>query len=168
MPEDLFDLMGDKRHTGIQRDDWMSGVNAIVTINEDPEHRHRIKVIIPSIDENEIHDKWVDSFVWWTGAPGYGNFNPPEINSEVLLYGRLNEKYVLFYVARYNEDYPVPKDFWGPLDTRGYRHQGDYKSITELDHYMFAGRFWFETHSSFNIVAPAGFYINGKKVITEE
>src|ERR1700754_2849243 len=164
MPEDLFDLMGDKQNSGIIRLDWMVAVPALVAVNDDPEHRHRIKVIIPVIDENEIHDKWIDRMVWWAGAPGFGDFHIPELNSEVLLVGDRSEKYTIYYVSRFNEDYPVPKDFWGPPDTRGFRQDGDYKSIVELDHYSFAGRFIFEAHSTVNILAPGGLFINGKKV----
>lgn len=168
MPEDLFDLMGGKEQIPITRTDWMSCMNAIVAKNDDPEHRHRIKVVIPSIDEDKIHDKWINRLVWWTGSPGYGDFHLPEIGSEVVLFGRNNEKYHLFYISRFNEDYPVPKDFWDLFDTRGFRTDGYYKSIVELDHYSFAGRFIFEAHSSVNILAPSGLFINGKKVITEE
>jgi Type VI secretion system/phage-baseplate injector OB domain len=164
MPEDLYELMGDKRYTGVQRDDWMIGVNAIVAKNDDPEHRHRVKVVIPSIDENEIHDKWCDRLVWWAGSPGYGDFHIPEIGSEVVLFGRLSEKYVLFFISRFNEDYPVPKDFWRPPDTRGFRTDGDYKSIVELDHQLRAGRFLIESDSSVRIIAPAGLWVGGRRI----
>jgi len=168
MPEDLYELMGDKSNTGIVRMNWMVAVPGIVAINEDPEHRHRIKVIIPVIDENEIHDKWIDRFVWWAGQPGYGDFHIPELGSEVMLIGDRAQKHNIYYISRFNEDYPVPKDFWGPPDTRGFRTDGDYKSIVELDHFQFAGRFHIEAHSSVNIIAPGGLFINGKKVDTEE
>jgi hypothetical protein len=165
--QDLFELMGDKEHTGVTRDDWLVMVNAIVAVNEDPEHRHRIKVVIPDIDEDERCEKWCDRLVWWTGAPGYGDFHIPEIGSEVCLIGRLSEKHTLFYISRFNEDFPVPKDFWRPPDTRGFRTDGDYKSIVELDHFMRAGRFVMESDASFRIVAPGGFYVNGKRVDPE-
>ena len=160
----LYDVMGGKENTGVIRDDWVVGVNAIVAVNEDPERQHRIKVIIPSIDENEIHDKWCDKLVWWSGQPGYGDFHYPELGSEVVLFGRLVEKHTLYYVPRFNEDHLVPPDFWLPPHTRGFRTDGDYKSLVELDHFMFAGRFLLESHSSVRILAPGGFFVNGKRV----
>jgi hypothetical protein len=163
MERDLYELMGGKEHTGITRDDWVAGLNAIVAQNNDPEHRHRVRVIIPSIDEDRICKKWCDRLVWWAGAPGYGDFHIPEIGSEVCLFGRLNQKHTLFYISRFNEDYPVPKDFWTPA-VRGFRQDGDYKSIVELDHFMFAGRFLMEAHSTLRIVAPGGVFMNGKRV----
>lgn len=161
---DLLELMGGKENTGVIIDDWAVGVNAIVAKNEDPEHQHRIQVIIPSIDEHRIHRKWCDRFVWWAGAPGYGDFHIPELGSEVLLFGRLKEKHTLYYVSRFNEDHPVPKDFWLPPHTRGFRTDGEYKSIVTLDHFMRAGRFEIEADASVRIIAPAGFFVGNKRV----
>jgi type VI secretion system (T6SS) baseplate-like injector VgrG len=165
--QDLYELVGDKPGTGITREFWLTMEPAIVAVNEDPEHRHRIKVIIPSIDENDVCQKWIDRLVWWTGAPGYGDCHIPEIGSEVALVGMRGDKHHLFYIARFNEDFVVPKDFWGPADTRGFRTDGDYKSIVELDHFMKAGRFLMESDASFRIVAPGGFFVNGKRVDSE-
>jgi hypothetical protein len=165
---DLFELMGDKENTGVIRNDWMICVPGVVAVNEDPEHRHRIKVIIPVIDEHEVYDQWVNRLVWWAGAPGYGEFHIPALGSEVVLMGDRGQKHHLYYISRYNEDYLVPPDFWGPADTRGFRTDGDYKSIVELDHFQFAGRMHIEVHSSVNITAPAGLFINGKKVVLED
>jgi Type VI secretion system/phage-baseplate injector OB domain len=164
MPEDLFDLMGGKEQIPITRTDWMIGMNAIVAKNDDPEHRHRIKVIIPSIDEHKIHDKWINRMVWWTGQPGYGDFHIPEINSEVLLFGRNSEKYHIFYVSRFNEEHLVPRDFWRPPDTRGFRTDGDYKAIVSLDYQIRSGRLLIETDATARIIAPGGFFINNKRV----
>jgi hypothetical protein len=164
MPEtDLFELMGNKEWTGQNPDKWMFALNAIVAVNEDPEHQHRIKVIIPVIDESVIHDKWIPRAVWWAGAPGYGDFHYPEKGSEVLLFGRLGQKHNLYYISRFNESYVVPKDFWLPPHTRGFRTDGDYKSIVELDHQIRAGRFLIEADASVRIIAPGGLFINGRK-----
>lgn len=161
--EDLFSLMGGKEQIPITRTDWLVCMNAIVAKNDDPEHRHRIKVIIPSISEDMLHDKWINRMVWWTGAPGYGDFHLPEIGSEVLLFGRNSEKYHLFYISRYNEEHLVPKDFWLPPHTRGFRTDGDYKSIIELDYQIRAGRMRIETDASIELIAPGGFFINGRR-----
>lgn len=161
--DDLFAFMGDKESTGVIRDDWVVGLNAIVAVNEDPEHQHRIKVVIPSVDEDRVHDKWCDRLVIWSGAPGYGDFHIPEKGSEVVLIGRLGGKHNLMYISRFNEDFPVPKDFWLPPHTRGFRTDGDYKTIVTLDHQMYAGRYRIESDSSVQIIAPAGFFVNGRK-----
>lgn len=166
--QDLFELMGDKTWTGQIPEQWMQCVSAIVAVNEDPEHQHRIKVIIPIIDEEKIHDKWIKRGVWWTGAPGYGDFHYPEIGSEVILYGRTGMKHNLYYTSVFNEDFLVPMDFWGPMDKRGFRTDGDTKQITELDHFIRAGRLLIETDASVRIVAPGGLFINGKRVDPEE
>jgi len=160
---DLYNLMGDKEHTGQVVDKWVFALEAIVAINEDPEHQHRIKVIIPAIDEDMIHDKWVKRIVWWSGAPGYGDFHIPEKGSEVVLFGRLGQKHNLYYGSVFNEDFIVPSDFRRPT-IRGFRTDGDYASIVELDHQIRAGRLRIEVESSTEIIAPAGLFINGRKV----
>ncbi len=166
---DLFALMGDKEHTGQIVDKWVVALQAIVAINDDPEHQHRIKVIIPDIDEEKVHDKWVRRLVWWTGAPGYGDFHYPEIGSEVVLFGRLAQKHNLYYLSVFNEDFIVPSDFHpasgsgGPA-VRGFRTDGDYKSIVELDYQIRAGRLTIETDATARLIAPGGFYINGKRI----
>lgn len=161
--ENLFQQAGGKEHTGIIKEDWCVGVNAIVAVNEDPENQHRIKVVIPVIDENQIHDKWVDRLTVFSSNPGYGDFHYAEKGSEVILFGRLSGKETLYYISRYNEDFVVPKDFWLPPHTRGFRTDGDYKSIVTLDHYLYAGRLRVETDASVQIIAPAGFFVNGRK-----
>lgn len=163
MENELFDLMGGKEHTGQIRDTWVCALEAIVAINEDPEHQHRIKVIIPSIDENEICGKWINRMVWFTGAEGYGDFHIPGINSEVLLFGRLSQKHNLYYISRFNEDFIVPPDFRRST-VRGFRTDGDYKQIVDLDMQIRAGRLEIETDASATIIAPGGLYINGKRI----
>ena len=163
----LKDLLHPSPATNKETDKWVMGLEAIIAINVDPEHQHRVKVIIPAIDEHEIHDKWVKRLVWWSGAPGYGDFHYPEIGSEVILLGRLGQKHNLYYISVFNEDFLVPSDFWedeGGPTRRGFRTDGDYRTIVELDHQMRAGRFRMEADSSVEIIAPGGLFINGKKV----
>jgi hypothetical protein len=164
MPEhDLYELMGNKEYTGQIVDKWVMALEAIVAINDDPEHQHRVKVIIPAIDEEQVHDKWVKRLVWWAGAPGYGDFHYPEVGSEVVLFGRLGQKHNLYYMSVFNEDFVVPSDFRSPT-VRGFRCDGDYKSIVELDHQIRAGRLTIETDATARLIAPGGFYVNGKRV----
>lgn len=86
---------------------WLMGVSAIVADNEDPENQHRVRVIIPSIDENEIYDVWARQMVFCLGN-GFGtSFIPPK-GSEVVLFGQLGQKHNLFYASLYNEEMTVP------------------------------------------------------------
>ncbi|MGA9774011.1 MAG: phage baseplate assembly protein V [Blastocatellia bacterium] len=159
----IFNLAGGKRYTGDTPHKYMCALEAIVAVNADPEHQHRIKVIIPSIDENVIHDRWIKRIVWWAGAPGYGDFHIPELGSEVVLFGRLAEKHNLYYASVYNEKFIVPADFRRPT-IRGFRTDGDYASIVELDQQIRAGRLRIETDASTELIAPGGFFINGRRI----
>jgi hypothetical protein len=93
------------------RDNWMIAVEATVIENADPEGMHRVKVRIDLLDEAVTHDEWVTALVPWVGAAGYGPAHAPEVGSEVLLFGRLGERHTLFYLSRFNEDFPVPAEF---------------------------------------------------------
>lgn len=129
MRRKLFTQMGGKEHTGDTRVDWMVGEQGIVAINSDPEGQHRIKVIIPSIDENMVYDKWVVALVPWVGPEGYGPVHLPELNSEVVLFGRLGEKHHLFYLSRFNEDFQLPAGFDG---ARGLKTDTALKLLADL------------------------------------
>lgn len=86
---------------------WLIGVPAIVADNQDPEKQHRVKVVIPSIDENLIFDEWARCFVFCLGN-GFGtSFIPPK-GSEVILFGQLGQKYNLFFFPVYNEEILKP------------------------------------------------------------
>src|SRR5436853_395225 len=135
---DLFDLIGGKERRPDVPTGWVSALEAIVAVNDDPEFQHRIKVIIPTLDENNIFNKWIKRIVWWAGAEGYGDFHIPSVGSEVILFGRFGEKHHLYYASVFNENYVVPADFRSPT-VRGFRTDGDYKSIVELDHQIRAG-----------------------------
>jgi hypothetical protein len=80
-----------------------------------------------------------------------------------VLFGRLGQKHNLYYSSVFNENFIVPADFRSPT-VRGFRTDGDYKSIVELDHQIRAGRLHIETDSSVRIIAPGGLFINDKKV----
>jgi hypothetical protein len=90
---------------------WVVALEAVVADNTDPEGMHRIKVVIPSIDEAVVHDEFVTALVPWVGAAGYGPVHAPAVGSEVLLFGRLGGPHTLFYLSRYNEDFTVPAEF---------------------------------------------------------
>ncbi len=141
------------------RDDWMIAVEGIVAENEDPENQHRIKVVIPSIDENVIHDEWAKQLVVFVGPPGYGSFFVPEKGSEVILFGRLGQKYNLYYIPVYNEDFPVPLDFDTPAKV-GFRVPGDFKLICDGDLFLSARGIQIECVGALNITATAGVFIN--------
>jgi hypothetical protein len=109
----------------------MVAVEGIVADVGDEEHMHRIRVIIPSVDESIVHDEWVAALVPWVGPAGYGPVNLPEIGSEVLLFGRLGQKHSLFYLCRFNEDFSVPGQFVDD-GARGLKTDGKYKLLADL------------------------------------
>lgn len=144
-------------------DDNLIAVEGIVAVNEDPERRHRIKVIIPSMDEEKVRDEWVEQLGVYVGGPGFGSFYLPAVGSEVRLFGRLGQKHNLVYLSVYNEDFIVPPDFEDSA-TCGVRAPGDMKMIAEGDLQLRAGGMQLESDGAFSIIAPAGLFINGKPV----
>lgn len=97
-----------KRSREIVNEDgrWLMGVPAIVAENDDPERQHRVKVVIPSIDEVQVYDEWARQLVFCLGD-GFGTVFIPPIGSEVVLFGQLGEKYNLFYASLYNEEMAI-------------------------------------------------------------
>lgn len=89
---------------------WLIGESAIVADNDDPERQHRVRVVIPSIDENMIYDYWARQLVFCLGD-GFGSAFIPPKGSEVVLFGQLGQKYNLFYASVYNEEMTMPEDF---------------------------------------------------------
>lgn len=89
---------------------WLTGVSGIVAENNDPEKQHRVKVIIPSIDEDLIYDEWARQLVFCLGN-GYGSAFIPPKGSEVVLFGTLGQKFNLFYASVYNEEMLMPEGY---------------------------------------------------------
>lgn len=108
---------------------WMMGVPAIVADNNDPERQHRVRVIIPSIDESLIFDEWARQMVFCLGD-GYGSAFIPPKGSEVVLFGQLGQKYNLFYASLYNEEMLVPDGFQNEM-TVGIKAPGNLTFIAE-------------------------------------
>lgn len=108
---------------------WLSGVPAIVADNQDPERSHRVRVIIPSIDPNEIFDEWARQMVFCLGK-GFGSAMIPPKGSEVVLFGQLGQKYNLFYGSLYNEEMTVP-DSYDDENVAGIHAPGELKFIAE-------------------------------------
>ena len=108
---------------------WMTGVTGIVADNDDPERQHRVRVIIPSIDEDMIYDEWARQMVFCLGD-GYGTAFIPPKGSEVVLFGQLGQKYNLFYASLYNEEMAVPEGF-DSEKTAGIHAPKDLKLIAE-------------------------------------
>jgi len=162
MGRNLFQMLGDDGADSDGDDRWMIAVEAIVAENEDPEHQHRIKVIIPLLDENNVRDEWVRQMGCYVGGPGYGSFLLPAIGSEVVLFGRLGQKYNLFYMSVYNEDYVVPADF---RDTSvcGIRAPGQLKLIADQLMQLRGSRLRIEADASIQITAPGGVFINDRQ-----
>jgi Type VI secretion system/phage-baseplate injector OB domain len=109
---------------------WLTGVTGLVADNQDPEKQHRVKVIIPSIDENVVFDEWARQMVFCLGI-GYGSAFIPPKGSEVVLFGQLGQKYNLFYASLYNEEMMMP-DGYPDENTVGVHAPGNLKFIAEL------------------------------------
>lgn len=136
------------------------GVAAIVAENEDPERQHRVKVVIPSIDEDIVYDEWARQMVFCMGQ-GYGSVFIPPVGSEVVLFGQLGQKFNLFYASVYNEEMEIAADFEDSTIS-GFRVPGDLAMIADLDMQLRAGRLAIEVDGQINIVAPGGMIINGR------
>ncbi len=139
-----------------------SGVEGIVVDNRDPENRHRIKVLIPSIDEHQPWPKWVRRIGGAVGAPGYGDFHIPEIGTEVFLMSRLGQGHNWYYASVFNERHVVPPEFDSPAKW-GIRAPGDYSIIADGDLFLSGGRIIIESKSTIRLTAPAGIFINNRK-----
>jgi hypothetical protein len=109
---------------------WLMGVPAIVADNQDPDRQHRVKVIIPSIDEDLVYDEWARQMVFCLGD-GFGSAFIPPKDSEVVLFGQLGQKYNLFYASVYNEEMLVPDGF-NDEKVAGVHVPGDLKLIADL------------------------------------
>lgn len=141
---------------------WLIAETGIVADNDDPDRQHRVKLIIPSIDENMVFDDWARQMVFCLGN-GYGSVFVPPVGSEVVVFGQLGQKYNLFYAGLYNEEMQVAADFEDST-VSGFRVPGDLKMIADLDAQIRAGRISIEADTQINIVAPAGLFINGRPV----
>lgn len=150
-----------KSPTGLSNDNFICVPGKVVDV-DDPERMHRIKALIPIINENEPHDEWINALVPWVGAEGYGPVHLPEINTEILIFGEYGESEMLFYLCRYNEVRHTPREFSD--GGAGLRVQTDYRIISDGDLYLRGGRVIIEATASVRITAPAGFFINGKRI----
>jgi hypothetical protein len=117
---------------------WIN-VPALVAENEDPEHRHRIRVVVPALDEDAILDDWVEQLGTYSGSGGYGDFAVPAIGSEVRLFGEFGQGDNLAYLCVYNEHNLTPGDS-DDETTRVIRAPGDLKIICAGDLFLEGGR----------------------------
>src|ERR1044072_8411425 len=121
--------MKSNRISGDGKYNSMFPIEALVADVDDPEGMHRIRVRIPAIDEEYIHDEWVRALVPWVGPSSYGPVNLPEINSEVLLLGSLAKKFRLYSLTLYKEDCPVPPGLVG--EARGLKTDTAYRLLAD-------------------------------------
>lgn len=139
MGESLFRAINKKQRELVDNSNWFQCVPAIVAENEDPEHQHRIKVVIPLIDENLVHDEWIRQMGGFAGSGGYGNFDIPKIGAPVVLFSEFGQGENIYYQCVYNEVNRTPGDFEDET-VRGVRSDGDYKIITRGDLILIGGR----------------------------
>jgi len=84
---------------------WLICESAIVAETDDPDKLGRVKVIIPSIDEDNVFDDWVVPAASHCLGDGFGMLMTPAKGQEVLISGVLGQKFNLVYhAAVYNED----------------------------------------------------------------
>ncbi|SRR2546423_9553630 len=141
-----------------QLGNWFQCIAAIVADNNDPERQHRIRVKLPYMDEEDVHDEWIRQMGLHSGARGYGSFYIPKIGQEVLLFSEFGEGENLFYMCVYNEDYDVPGDC--PDETvTGERTDCDRRIIAEGDIYIRGGSITLESEfGAIKIISPAGVF----------
>ena len=83
----------------------------IVARNDDPENRCRVQLKIPIFDEDEIHEVWARRVQIYVGENGFGDYFIPELDTEVLVWGRMGDTNSLFYATLWNEDRKPSADF---------------------------------------------------------
>jgi phage gp45-like len=110
---------------------WLSGVPAIVAENRDPERQHRVKVILPYVDEDIVYDEWARHLVCAVLGDGFGSAFVPPNGTEVIVFGQLGQKYNLFYLPVYNEEMRVPEGFDDKM-TVGFNVPGNFKIISAM------------------------------------
>lgn len=129
MSKTLYQTIKGAKQANAEEGRWLFGVNGIVADNNDSERQHRVKVIIPSIDEDLVYDEWVRQMVFCLGN-GFGSAFIPPIGTEVVLFGELGEKFNLFYATVYNEEMFVPEGFDNEM-TVGIHAPGNLTFIAE-------------------------------------
>ncbi len=88
-----------------------------------------IKARMEVFSESIVHDEWIQQMTAWVGRDGYGLVEPPEVGSEVTIFGRLGEGHTLFYASRHNEDYRPPSGF--ETGERGFKTDGGYRGLAD-------------------------------------
>ncbi len=132
------------------------------TVHEVNYETLEVKALIPSVDPNRVHDRWIKQMVPWVGSPGYGPAYAPAVGTEVLVTGRYGEPFTLYYTSVYNEEYPPPGEFAD--GARGLKTDGDLRLISDGDLYLRGGRVILEADASIRITAPGGFFVNDKRI----
>lgn len=85
--------------------------SAIVAVNDDPDRLGRIKVIIPSIDEDNVFDDWIVPAATHCMGDGFGMLMIPPKGAEVIVSGVLGQKHnFVYHAAVYNEEMKVPAE----------------------------------------------------------
>jgi hypothetical protein len=160
MGRSLYKQLANLQEERAESANWFTCVPAFVADNLDPEYQHRIKVIIPLIDEEKVHDDWVRQMGGFAGSAGYGQFDIPAVGSEVVLFSEFGQGENLYYMACYNELNVVPGDF--PDETaRGIRSDGDLKLICDGDLILEGGRVLIKSRfGTIQISAAAGLIID--------
>ena len=108
---------------------WLFCEPALVADVDDPEKQHRVRAIIPAIDEDLIYDEWIRPSAFCLGN-GFGSVFIPPVGSEILLTGTLGQKFNLSYISTYNEEMLMPTEL--SIDVAGFHVPKDLSLIADL------------------------------------
>lgn len=111
--------------------DWLKCEFARVAENEDPEMQGRIKVVIPSIDPDNVFDEWVMPIASHCLGNGFGMLMIPPKGAEVMISGVLGQtKNLVYHAAVYNDDFLAPEEL--TPDTAGIKAPANLSFIAIL------------------------------------
>ena len=108
---------------------WLFCEPALVADIDDPEKQHRVRAIIPAIDEDLIYDEWIRPAAFCLGD-GFGSVFIPPVGSEILVTGTLGQKFNLSYFSTYNEEIMMPSEL--NKDICGIKVPKDFQLIAQM------------------------------------
>ncbi|MCP9494295.1 MAG: hypothetical protein MSG64_07555 [Pyrinomonadaceae bacterium MAG19_C2-C3] len=122
-------MYGDTNYESSQATFSFIAIEGIVEEVGTGENAGCIKARMEVFSESIVHDEWIQQMTAWVGKDGYGLVEPPEVGSEVAIFGRLGEGHTLFYVSRHNEDFRQPSGF--EQGERGFKTDGGYRGLAD-------------------------------------
>lgn len=164
MGKSFYNEMSGARREREEAEIFWLNVRAVVAENLDPEHRHRVKCIIPALNSeekpDEVHDEWIDCKMPFAGSGGHGDVAIPAVGSMVLISGEFGQAEKLYYECTYARTSVTP----GDSDDEAVRvidAPGDLVIRCKGDLRITCGRFLAEARfGTVQIGSPAGTIFN--------